>query len=70
MANLSAERGASFHRYPRASEISRLVKAARANGVAVQSLWVGPDGRIGVHEENNSSSDQDEFTRWDMAGLL
>lgn len=63
------ERRSGRYRYPSSSQIARFVQAARNGGVEVRGLWVGPDGRIGV-QENETVSPDDEFTRWERAGRL
>lgn len=60
------------HRYPRRAEIERVVAAARASGLEIGAVRVGPDGTICVSETDlhSSLSPSTEFDRWEADGRL
>jgi hypothetical protein len=61
----------AVQRYPRKLEIERVVSAARASGVDVAEVEVGPDGTIRVIEARSMSpAPASEFDRLEAEGRL
>lgn len=61
-------------RYPRRSDISRAVEAARENGIPVSSIETSPEGTIRLYASSSpnrvSEGDETEFDLWDREGKL
>ena len=62
-----------LRKYPRQADVTRAVRAARSNGLAIEAIEVARDGRIRVGRTRSIFGDQvaeDEFARWDREGRL
>ena len=61
-------------RYPRRSDISRAVEAARENGISVSSIETSPEGIIRLSSSSSptrvSEGEETEFDLWDREGKL
>lgn len=51
--------------YPKTSDIKRVVHTARALGIDVSTLEIGPDGTLKVSDARGRNSNSDEFSRWE-----